>query len=171
MRICAHARLSSRSFSTATKRALSCAFEDFTRNTFGACRRRPRPAWPPGGWCCARGNGGCCSNACSFSGRRCRRVSCQQLHLRNICRSQQICFVRGHPHRALHHALDSVPHLEVGGGGNENEKRVGERTEVLSRFQPKPRQILALCGKPCRTRGRNKKLCIFATQIYPKSRF
>ena len=27
--------------------------------------------------------------------------------------------------------------------------------EVLSRFQPKLRQILALCGKPCRTRGRN----------------
>ena len=37
--------------------------------------------------------------------------------------------------------------------------------EVLSRFQPKPRQSVALCGKPCRTRGGNQKPCVF-----PRSR-
>ena len=40
-------------------------------------------------------------------------------------------------------------------------------TEVpLSHFQPKPRWFLALCRKPSRARGRNKKLCIF-----PRLRF
>ena len=37
--------------------------------------------------------------------------------------------------------------------------------EVLSRIQPEPRQILAPCGKPYRTRGVNTKPCIF-----PRSR-
>ena len=32
--------------------------------------------------------------------------------------------------------------------------------EVRSRIKPKPRQILAPCGKPCRTRRGNKKLCV-----------
>ena len=38
-------------------------------------------------------------------------------------------------------------------------------SDVLSGIQPKPRQILASCGKPYRTGGGNKKPCVF-----PRSR-
>ena len=46
-------------------------------------------------------------------------------------------------------------------------------SEVPSRVKPKPRHILASCGKPYRTRGGNKKTVRIstqlATQLYPKS--
>ena len=64
------------------------------------------------------------------------------------------CNARVRPH--LHHLGNNL-------GSHEYEQGVRRMSpEVLSRFQPTPRRMLALCGKPCRTRGRNKKLRIFS---------
>ena len=70
-----------------------------------------------------------------------------------------------------HHRVSRVSDSDLMDG---SDPHLRER-EVRSRIKPKPRQILAPCGKPHRTRGGNNsetvRISTLATQICPKSRF